>query len=130
MACCFGEMTFGRRVVSILTPVSVSAMGTTSMSNRCHPDGESWRKWCSRLAGAGNSSLQRLVQSSFGFLVIGARNLALLALDFQLEQLFFERLEQKRRTVLGRKNSLRSCTVRGCGGRRARNGRRFGRSCA
>ena len=53
-----------------------------------------------------------------------------LALDFELEQLFFERLEQKRGTVLGRKNGLRFCTVRAYRGRRADDGSSFGRSCA
>ena len=48
------------------------------------------------LALAFQCSLERLVESCFGFFVIGGRDLALLFFYLQLEQFFFQRFEQHR----------------------------------
>ena len=64
----------------------------------------------SRLLGfALQGALQRLIEGGLGFLVFGLRDLALAALDFELEEFFFQGIEQDggRAGCRGRRGAVR-----------------------
>src|SRR5512146_1299901 len=50
----------------------------------------------------GNGAVQSLIESGFGLVVLRGRNLLLLALDFELEELLLQRLQQQAGAILSR----------------------------
>ena len=53
---------------------------------------------------AGDGSLERLVESGFGFFVILMADAALLAFDFQLKHFFLQSFQQQRGAILFRQS--------------------------